>query len=281
MTRCRSSLVGSLSLAAVLGIGACSDPALDAEPVSTTASTAPASTTSGSTTSKAPEQLVIDLVTLGDSFVAWAEWPEMLAADLAAARDVEIVLDDSLAAPAVRARYEPDFLRNDPAAIDLVANAEVLILEPRPFMAPPAMSAFMSETCGGPTNSDCLAAAVVEMRAYVDDYLGLVVDIAPGDSEVVVVLVGSWPIDGAYPDLRATDPEKHEVLATFMLDLMRQTAESAIEHGIAVVDVGAIFNGPEYLDMALPELLGGDRIHLSEAGSRVVADAVAASLAAA
>ena len=265
--------IALIGLASALSLGACSR---TAEPTTrdapTTVPSSPQSTTIPARTTTEAE--VVSLVVFGDSFVAWSDWPELVATDLEAAGGVEVALDDSFAAPGSLAPYEPEMLRSNEAAIGLVADADVLVLQPRPFMAPDAMDAFMEGSCGGPVNADCLQAGVVEMRAYVDEYLDLALALVKDDAEVVVVLIGAWPVDALYPDLRAANSEAHAVLVGFVYDLVRQIEESTSVRGIAVVDIGSVFGGPGYADVTPDYLLVDDGLHLSEAGSRVVADEV-------
>jgi hypothetical protein len=266
-------------VALALTVGACSETSgsTTTTDAATTAPPPPSTTIPPPTTT---EVRALSLVAFGDSFVAWSDWPEMLAADLQASRGLEVALDDSLAAPGSLAPYEPDMLRDDDAAIGLVAGADVLILEPRPFMAPDAMEAVVSGSCGGSSNTDCLDAAIAEMRSYVDEYLDLALALVPDDAEVVAVLIGGWPVDALYPDLRSTDGATHALLVGFVYDLMREVEQSASERGVTVVDIGAIFGGPSYGDVTPDEFLVEDGLHLSEAGSRVVADELLRVLAA-
>jgi len=272
----RAAIVGLVS---TLGLAACSATARTDTTgvVSTTAAAPPPTSFPASSTTGA---VVEDLVVIGDSFVAWANWPQMLADGLGEERGHEVALDDSLAAPGPLAPDAPALLRSDESAIARVAGADILVLQPQPSMAPAAMASFMSRTCGGPSNTECLEAGVARMRAYVDEYLDLALALVPDHAEVVVVLVGGWPVDALYADLRATDPSGHATLVGFVFDLMREVEASAVERGVAVVDIGAIFNGPSYGDVTDAGLLVEDGLHLSEAGSRVVADEVLMVLAA-
>jgi hypothetical protein len=262
-------------LALALVIPACSTAtsSTTAPPLSSD-STEPATANSTASTTSLPDE--IDLVALGDSFVAWSDWPEILSDDLAALRGVQVHLDDTLAKPGSLAAFEPDLLSTDTAARTTIAGAEILILQPRPLFAPPAMAAFVADECGDA--AECLDTALDEMRTYTEDYLDLVGTLIGADTEVAVVLVGSWPVDAIYPGLRLDDEAGLVRLSTFMFDLMRVVETAAEARGMAVVDVGAVFNGADYLDSMDPDYLVADGLHLSEAGSRVVADELLAVL---
>lgn len=267
----------------VVAIAACGDTGTTTTEASVATTTPPASTTTrpATTTTTPPGATPVSLVALGDSFVAWSDWPEFLANDLEMLWATQVVLDDSFAAPGPAAAHEPDLLTTDETAREAFAAADILVLEPRPLVAPAAMNAFVRDACGEEGSRGCLDAALEEMQGYTQAYLDLVADLVDDDARVVVVLIGSWPVDALYPDLRNDDPESHESLSTFVYDLMRIVEGVAAGHDMLVVDIGAVFNGPDYLDPMDPAYLVADRLHLSEDGSRIVADAVLAAIDAA
>jgi hypothetical protein len=98
------------------------------------------------------------------------------------------------------------------------------------------------------------------------------IGLTPDKTTIVAILVGTWAIDAFYPTLLDHDPETNRLFVEHVVALQRIPAAAAAERGIGSVDVSLAFSGPDY-DKVLPDgYLELDETHLTDEGSRVVAE---------
>jgi hypothetical protein len=213
----------------------------------------------------------IDLVVVGDSFVGWSEWPEMYAALASDALGISVVLNQSLAGPGTPRRL--DQLLESESARDLIASADILVVQPQPgWAAGPAFNSYFNGECGGETNTDCLVALADKFRAYTDEYFDVLLDLVEPGTIVRVTNTATWAPEGFYSTLREEDPDTLFRFIDAVAAMMKESEEAAEERNIPVIDVSAAFNGPDYHTPAPDDFLVADRLHLAEKGSEVVAE---------
>ncbi len=213
----------------------------------------------------------IDLVVVGDSFVGWSEWPEMYAALAAESLNASVVVDQSLAGPGTPRRM--DQLLESDSARDVIASAEILVVQPQPgWAAGPAFNSYFGGECGGEANTDCLVAIVDDFRAYTNEYFDLLLDLVEPGTIIRVANTATWAPEGFYPTLRKEDPDTLFRFIDTVAAMMLESEQAAKERNILVIDVSAAFNGPDYHAPAPADFLAADRLHLAEKGSEVVAE---------
>ncbi len=212
----------------------------------------------------------MDLVVIGDSFVAWSTWPEIYASMIEAETGAQVDLHLDLAVAGSGPRL--DVIKDSETAHQLIRSAEVIVLEPEPGAAADAWSAFFGDECGGDDGLQCFRDTAMKHRTFVDEYLDLLAELAQPGAIVRVALTYTWPLDGYRPSLREDDPDVFGILIDGVVAMRDEAEASAHERGIPTIDVGAAFNGPDYRELAPARYLVSDRVHLAEEGSQVVAN---------
>jgi hypothetical protein len=268
--KCLLNLLVRVSLLAVLFllVAACSGGSREVSERPTTTG-ATASGTAAATS--VADEASLDLVVVGDSFVGWSDWPQMYA-DLASdSLGMAIVVDESLAASGTPRRL--DQIKDSASAQDVIRSAEILVVQPQPgFVAEPVFSAYLDGECGGELNTECFAAAAEEYLSYSNEYFDLLLELVKPGTIIRVAVTGTWGPDGFYPELRENGPEALFGLIEGIHAIMTGTENAAVARGIPTIDVSAAFNGPTYRDLAPPDYLVADRLHLADKGSQVVAE---------
>ena len=210
-----------------------------------------------------------DLVGIGDSFIGWStlteQYGEMLSGDLGI--DIEV----HKIAGSTTNRLE--YLRTTQSAQALLADAEIVVVEPQPGPATaPGMTAYEAGTCGGTDNQECFRQAQADFEVYVAALFDELIALTPDDATIMATLVAAWGPAAYRPGIEEDDPERHRVFVDHVIALQEISAAAAFERGIPTVDVSLAFNGPDYYQPAPDTYLLPDRAHLTEAGSRVVAE---------
>jgi hypothetical protein len=215
----------------------------------------------------APAQL--KLVVLGDSFAGWSEWPEMYADLMSAALGVDVIADKTVTGTG---GPRLGFLEQYDWARDTVRTADVVVVQPQAgFAARPMFEEFLTGECDS-GHEDCFAPHIAAYRSYVEEYFDLLHELVSDTAMVRIVSAASWAPDGFYTSQIENDPGLRAILIGGVVAMMDEARAAAEEHGLVFVDVNAAFNGPDYLDVAPDEYLKADGLHLSEAGSLVVAE---------
>jgi hypothetical protein len=182
-----------------------------------------------------------------------------------------VVVDESLAGPGTPRRL--DQIRSSERAQQVIASADILVVQPQPgWVAAPAFNSYLDGERGGTNNTDCLDSAKDEYSAYADEYFDLLLELVNPGTIIRVATTASWGPDGFYPTLRRDDPEALFAFIETVVAIMEEGERAASARGILTFDVGAAFNGPTYTELAPDDYLVGDRLHLAERGSEVVAE---------
>ena len=258
-----------LVVAIGMTVGGCSNSAetaavMESAPVETvTAPSIPATTASSGATP-------LDLVVIGDSFVGWSEWPDIYTGLASDALGASVLLDESLAQSTALRRL--DQIQSSESAQEVIASAEILIVQPMPgWAAGPAFNAYFAGECGGEDNTECLASLAGEYAAYANEYFDLLLELVAPGTILRVVSTASWGPEGFYPELREDDPEVLFLLIDAVVGMMKESESAARARGILTIDVGAAFNGLTYKEPAPDDYLVADRLHLDTKGSKIVA----------
>ena len=266
-------------LAYLIGLGvvaaACSS--VDASP-NTTGQSQPATVTVTSLQS-APETTTTiavpswELTALGDSFALLTGWPAQYA-DMASA---EFGVEVSVNGDVCLGGCAPDSLTRIRDSADLqglITNAEIIVLQPQlGRVVVPQWTSYFDGECGGEDGLECFRQAEAEFRIYVEEFFDEVIALSQPGAVIRTTVAGSWAIDAFHPGLRDTDPETFDALLENILILGDQVAEAAASRCIFMVDVNALFSGPDYRQPIKPEY-SNDGSHPSQEGSRVIAESL-------
>lgn len=209
------------------------------------------------------------LVAIGDSFIGWTTIAEQYAELLEDDLGVEISVDKIVNSTSNRLEH----MRTDVASRELLADAQIVVVEPQP--GPPASAAwvpYLAGECGGADDRECFRAAQADFALYVGDLFDELVALAPEDATIVAPIVGTWGVDAYNPDLRDDSPATHRLFVEHMATLQKIAAAAAVGRGIGWVDVSRAFSGPVYERVVDERYFEADRTHLTDEGSRIVAE---------
>jgi hypothetical protein len=168
-----------------------------------------------------------------------------------------------------------DRIRASEELRDLIADAEVVVVQPQPgrFVSA-AWRSYSLGDCGGEDGFECFRRAEEEFRVQVEELLDEVVTASrPGTIVRAMRATGTWVIDLYNPGLSDTDPDLFDAFLENVLSLSNHVAEAAADRCILALDVNAIMSGPDYRQPLHPDY-SNDGSHPSEEGSRVIAEAL-------
>jgi hypothetical protein len=210
-----------------------------------------------------------NLVGVGDSFLGWTTVAERYAGLLEGDLDVEITVEKIVNSTSNRLEY----LRNDTASQDLLAEAEIVLVEPQPGVpAAAAWSPYLAGNCCGDDGLECFRTAQADFELYVGELFDELIALTPDKTTIVATLVGTWGGDAFNPTLLEDDPETHRIFVEHIVALQGISATAAAERGIGSVDVSVAFSGLDYDEPVPDGYLEIDDTHLTDEGSRVVAE---------
>jgi hypothetical protein len=244
--------------------------------VSTTADDRPTPPSTTSTTTVAaittPEAEAWDLVVLGDSFANTLGWPTQLADLIASDFGVATSVDGDVCFGGCTSLTR---IRSSETLQDLIADAEVIVLQPQPGrVITPLRRSYFDGECGGTDGLECFRQAEDEFRGYVEELFDEVIALSqPGAIIRTTQATGTWAIDAFHRGLRDTDPDTFDAFLENMLDLSEHIAEAAADRCILVVDVNAIMSGADYRQPVNPNY-SDHGSHPSQEGSRIIAEAL-------
>lgn len=223
-----------------------------------------------STTEATPESW--DLIVFGDSFAAKRGWPAQFAAMAAAELGVTVSVDGNVCFGGCTALTG---IRNSEATQDLIAEAEIIVIQPQPGrVVAPLWRSYSLGDCGGGDGLACFRDAEAGFREYVEELFDEVIALSePGTIIRAAQATGTWALDSFHPGLRDTAPDQFDAFLDNMLILSAHIAQAAADRCILVVDVNAIMSGPDYRQPVDPDY-SDDGSHPSEEGSRVIAEAL-------
>jgi lysophospholipase L1-like esterase len=221
-----------------------------------------------------PEEEVAEwnLVVLGDSLVAedYSVLPEAYAAYLEEDLGVEVEIQNL----AVGGETTKSLLANVqkyPWYREPIQEAKVILISVGGGDLPHMEKRFFGgDDCGGADNQDCLRQQLEESQAEWDALLDEISSLAhPSETIIRPIIAG---ILEYYARAYSDRPADVDVYNSFVVTLYEHMARSCAERGIPVLDLYALYDGPN-ADPSLPEIAGrGDGVHVNDEGDAVIAD---------
>jgi lysophospholipase L1-like esterase len=213
-----------------------------------------------------------DMVVLGDSLVAddYSVLPEAYAALIEEDLGVEVEIQN-LAVGGESTRSLLTNMQKYPWYREPLQEAEVILISVGGGDLPRMEKRFFAgDDCGGADNQDCLRQQLEESQAEWDALLAEISSLAdPRETLIRPIIPG---ILEYYARVYKDRPEEVEVYNSYVVALYEHMARSCAERGIPVLDLYALYDGPD-ADPSLPELAGtGDGVHVSREGDAVIAD---------
>jgi len=235
----------------------------------------PSVAASATNAASGPEWLV---VTFGDSFADPSGWPRVLAEMVAADRGGTATVGGFSCRGGCGGLEVGRFTSQPEVAADL-AHADLIVIQPQPgFNVLPFWRSYTAGECGVSDSRDCIRQSGVSYRTYVNELLDAVLQLAPPETAVRVVLANAhgarmWNGSGMdfTFDLQAVDPDLFDVFVDQYRQIMGQAAEAAAVRCIPVWDANAFFLGPDYRGHYPPRYTS-DGAHPSAEANRLIAE---------
>jgi lysophospholipase L1-like esterase len=129
---------------------------------------------------------------------------------------------------------------------------------------------FVGDDCGGTDNRDCLRQQLEESQANWDALLDEIAALTdPHETLIRPIIPG---ILEYYARVYKDQPEDVAVYNSYVVALYAHMARSCAERGIPVLDLYALYDGPN-ADPSLPGIAEtGDGVHVSDEGDSVIAE---------
>jgi lysophospholipase L1-like esterase len=221
---------------------------------------------------KTPEQEVAEwnLVVLGDSLVAedYSVLPEAYAAYVEEDLGVEVEIQN-LAVGGETTRSLLANVQKYPWYREPLQEADVILISAGGGDFPCLETRFFAGECGGVDNQDCLRQQLEESQAEWDALLVEISSLA--DPRVTLIRPIIPRVLEYYARAYQDQPEDVEVYNSYVVALYEHLAQSCAEQGIPVLDLYALYDGPN-ADPYVPEIPGtGDGVHVSDEGDEVIA----------
>jgi lysophospholipase L1-like esterase len=210
------------------------------------------------------------LVVLGDSLAAedHSVSPEAYAAHLKEDLGVEVEIQN-LAVCGETTRSLLADVQKYPWYRQPIQEVEVILISVGGGDLPGRVDRFFRGECGSADNQDCLCQQLAESQANWDALLDEIVSLADPRETLIRPII---PRVLEYPARVYKDrPEDVEVCNSYVVTLYEHMARSCAERGIPVLDLYALYDGPN-ADPNLPDIAGtGDGVHVSDEGDVVIA----------
>jgi lysophospholipase L1-like esterase len=212
-----------------------------------------------------------DMVVLGDSLVAddYSVLPEAYAALIEEDLGVEVEIQN-LAVGGESTRSLLTNVQKYPWYREPLQEAEIVLISVGGGDLPRMEKRFFGGECGGSDNQDCLRQQIEESQAEWDALLDEIASLAdPRETLIRPIIPG---ILEYYARVYKDQQEEVEAYNSYVVALYEHMARSCAERGIPVLDLYALYDGPN-ADPSLPEIAGtGDGVHVSKEGDAVIAD---------
>ena len=219
-----------------------------------------------------PEEEVAEwkLVVLGDSLVAkdYSILPEAYAAYLKEDLGIDVEIQN-LAVGGETTRSLLTNVQKYPWYREPLQEAEIVLISVGGGDLPRMETRFFSGECGGVDNQDCLRQQLAESQAEWDALLVEISSLA--DPRETLIRPTIPRILEFYARVYKDQPQDVEVYNSYVVALYEHMARSCAEQGIPVLDLYALYDGPN-ADPYVPEIPGtGDGVHVSDEGDEVIA----------
>jgi lysophospholipase L1-like esterase len=213
-----------------------------------------------------------DMVVLGDSLVAegYSVLPEAYAARIGEDLGVEVEIQN-LAVGGESTRSLLTNVQKYPWYREPLQEAEVILISVGGGDLPRMEKRFFGgDDCGGADNQDCLRQQLEESRAEWDALLDEIASLANPRETLIRPIIPR--ILEYYARVYKDQPGDVEAYNSYVVALYEHMARSCAERGIPVLDLYALYDGPD-ADPSLPEIAGtGDGVHVSNEGDAIIAD---------
>ncbi|MGD8902265.1 MAG: GDSL-type esterase/lipase family protein [Anaerolineae bacterium] len=212
-----------------------------------------------------------DMVVLGDSLVAddYSTLPEAYAALIEEDLGVKVEIQN-LAVGGESTRSLLTNVQKYPWYREPIQEAEIVLISVGGGDLPRMEKRFfVDKDCGGTDNQDCLRQQLEESHAEWDTLLDEIASLAdPGETLIRPIIPGILEF---YARVYKDQPEDVEVYNSYVVAMYEYMAESCAERGIPVLDLYALYDGPD-ADPSLPDIADrGDGVHVSDQGDAVIA----------
>jgi lysophospholipase L1-like esterase len=213
-----------------------------------------------------------DMVVLGDSLLAddYSVLPEAYAAHIEEDLGVEIEIQN-LAVGGETTRSLLTNVQKYPWYRDPLQEAEVILISVGGGDLPRMEKRFFGgDDCGGADNQDCLRQQLEESQANWDALLAEIASLAdPRETLIRPIIPGVLEY---FARVYKDQPENVEAYNSYVIALYEHMARSCAEQRIPVLDLYALYDGPN-ADPSLPEIAGtGDGVHVSNEGDAIIAE---------
>jgi lysophospholipase L1-like esterase len=241
-------------------------------PTSASPETAPEPSVEGTATVVAASgDTAWDMVVLGDSLVAddYSVLPEAYAVLIGEDLGVEVEIQN-LAVGGETTRSLLTNVQKYPWYREPLQEAEIVLISVGGGDLPCMERRFFGgDECGGAENQDCLRQQLEESQADWDALLAEIASLAdPRETLIRPIIPGVLEY---YARVYKDQPEDVVAYKSYAVALYEHMARSCAERGIPVLDLYALYDGPD-ADPSLPALAGtGDGVHVSNEGDAVIA----------
>jgi lysophospholipase L1-like esterase len=213
-----------------------------------------------------------DMVVLGDSLVAddYSTLPEAYAARIKEDLGVEVEIQN-LAVGGETTRSLLTNVQKYPWYREPLQEAEIVLISVGGGDLPRMENRFFRDNdCGGADNQDCLRQQLEESQAEWDALLDEISSLAdPGETLIRPIIPR---ILEYYARVYTDQPEEVAAYNSYVVALYEHMAESCAERGLRVLDLYALYDGPD-ANPSLPDIADrGDGVHVGDEGDAVIAE---------
>lgn len=214
---------------------------------------------------------VWNLVVLGDSLVAedYSVLPEAYAAYVEEDLGIDVEIQN-LATGGETTRSLLTNVHKYPWYREPLQEAEIVLISVGGGDLPRMETRFFDGKCGGVDNQDCLRQQLEESQANWDALLTEIASLTSPEETIILPIVPR--VLDYYARAYSDRPADVDVYNAFVVALYEHMTRSCAASGIPVLDLYALYDGPN-ADPSLPEIANrGDGVHVSDEGDAVIAD---------
>jgi len=210
-----------------------------------------------------------DYVVIGDNIQLLSTVVSQYAAYIEKDQRIEIVIHD-YSAKSHSASLILRYMIYDDEFREAIASAEVITLNWHVASADLPESNYVKGECGGTDNQDCLREGYAKIK---EDWAGMLDIIASlrNDSPTIarIMVVGDWANETSYYGKQLSNEQMH-ISNSYFVDMQNFIVADADSRGIPVL---LVFPDPYYNNEIPPaDYFLSDGIHLSDSGSKLIAD---------
>ena len=210
-----------------------------------------------------------DYVVIGDNLQLLSTVVSQYAAYIEKDQRIEIVIHD-YSARSHSASLILRYMIYDDEFRQVIAEAEVITLNWHVASADLPESNFIKGECGGSNNQDCLREGYDKAKNDWADILDIVATLRNGSPTILrIMVVGDWANETGFYGKQLSN-EHMQIFNSYFVDMQIFIIADADVRGIPIL---LVFPGPYYNDeIPLADYFLADGIHLSDLGSKIIAD---------